>query len=197
MDESDLDILTFPFLWNFRRGDDLHYNYKVLQELVSSRKGTNKYHLNKAIIVFNASIVECIIYDFFNRILHSKHGDHVPKLKTETIEHFKKWEIKCPDILKKVKFRVLIDKFKKYEILGDISKDIYKGLEDLSSDRNRIHIQNQQGKQPREDIFSWSDQQCNRFLSLFYELCEHLSQNHDRWDSYDEKKFSSIKILSI
>lgn len=197
MDENELDILIYPFMWSFRRGDDLYYNYRVLQELVVVRKETTRYHLNKAIIVFTASIIECIIYDFFNRILHSKKGDHVPNLKSETIDHFKKWEKKCPEILRKVKFRNLIDKFRKYEILGDKSKSIYNDLEDLSSDRNRIHIQDQQGRQPREDIFSWSDEQCNRFLSLFYELCEHLSQNHDRWDSYDRIKFNSIHKLSV
>lgn len=92
MEDSDLDILTECFTWSFRRGDDLHYNYRVLKALVLSRKEPNKYHLNKAIIIFTASIIECIIYDFFNRILHSKNGDNVPKLKSETIEHFKKWE---------------------------------------------------------------------------------------------------------
>lgn len=168
MDESELDILIYPFMWSFRRNDDLHYNYRVLKALVLSRKETNRYHLNKAIIVFSASMIECIIYDFFNRILHSKNGDNVPNIKSEIIDHFKKWEKKCPDILRNVNFRTLIDKFKKYEILGDKNKDIYKDLDELSSDRNRINIQNQQGRQPREDIFSWSDEQCNRFLSLFY-----------------------------
>ncbi|AUH71260.1 Uncharacterised protein [Legionella sainthelensi] len=33
----EIDGIFQPFIWSLRRGDDLSYNYKVLQELINIR----------------------------------------------------------------------------------------------------------------------------------------------------------------
>jgi len=72
IDLENLDQVNdqlFTFVWDFKHGDNISYNLRVLAALYAARVGTeNKDILNKPITIAIVSIVEAILIDFLTRI---------------------------------------------------------------------------------------------------------------------------------
>ena len=68
---------VFTFIWSFKKGDNIDYNFLVLDQLYGARRacGTQdgKSLFNKPIIVTIVAIVECILADFIDRIKQHRH----------------------------------------------------------------------------------------------------------------------------
>lgn len=59
------------FIGNFKLGDNICFNLKILKTLYNCRLAGNaeqKTHLRKPIILLNVSIIEAVLYDFHARV---------------------------------------------------------------------------------------------------------------------------------
>lgn len=172
---DDLDSVTedlFKFIWNFKHGDNIIYNFTVLQALYTAQINAKSGSiLNKPLTILLVSIIEGILIDFLVRI--DQATTHLPananratldKLKQE-IESEKRPE-KISDELgeriylrrKLYHFNEIIGLLKKYELFGNKDDNIYHDLENFGYLRNRVHIENyHRNFEDRENIVFTSE----------------------------------------
>ena len=120
---------------NFKIGDNIVYNFKILAVLYSNfQKGTDEERLLlcKPIILINTSIIEAILFDF-HRKAKGFTREKIVNLTDDVIEFFGSEK---KDLLDKY-IRNAKDK-NLFQICGE---DFYEGLDILRHLRNRIHIQ--------------------------------------------------------
>jgi hypothetical protein len=138
------------FFWDFKRMDNVNYNFQILEMLSRLKKEKNNSPLfNKSIVLQLISIIECILYDLIRRIAEHSH-ERIPFLDPEAITHTKS---KTLD-----EFNAIISHIKKHNYL-DVPKDgkLYVELESLRILRNRIHIQNHPKKLDKDECNIWTE----------------------------------------
>ena len=129
----------FTFVWNFKHGDNIMYNFKILQTLYKAREtAENERLLNKPITIQIVSIVEAILIDFLTRI--DQATNHLPGgVDRETLDEIKadiekdkkphKMEDEFGERIymrrKMYHFNQIVKILRKYEILGAENDDIY------------------------------------------------------------------------
>ena len=65
----DFADYTNIFFWDFKRIDNVNYNYEIVEKFYKVKKeNNNSKYFNKPIILLLASIIECILYDFVKRV---------------------------------------------------------------------------------------------------------------------------------
>lgn len=151
------------FFWNFKRMDNTIYNLEILSYLYSLRKSEKdkalRELLNKPIIIFGVSIVECILYDFMTRIQQHR-NEVIPNLPTSVIEDIK-YKVKEGVITMKnlSKLNDIIPQLKKHNLLNwnVDGENIYEQLDKLKTIRNKIHIQNTDEKLNRNELYIFTD----------------------------------------
>src|SRR3989338_10018001 len=136
------DKITGTFIWTFKKGDNIIYNFDILWALYEAKKyyTGNKNLFNKPIINTLISVIECIMDDFVRRI-RSRSSDSLPNITGEVINDFKyKRKGQSIEIKKLEKFSHYIDIAEKHKTFGDIPI-FYKVLHFLRDVRNKVHIQ--------------------------------------------------------
>ncbi len=126
--------VSSSFIYNFKIGDNLHYNLEVLKwlyESIASRRG-QPFNLNKPITIILVSIIEAILFDFRKRV-SGPHAEIVANLS----EGFRV----AIGAIRKDELGLYIDCAKEHNLFGSNSS-FYDELELLRNVRNRIHIQN-------------------------------------------------------
>lgn len=128
-------IIYSNFIGNFDLGDRIVHNLNIQKALYHAKNNASwgeKSLLIKPIVLWNATILEAVLYDFIN-----------VRIKTHTREGIQNID---PNILSDIRKKRLdnlskyIDIVWKYELLGkedEISHDMQK----LRKIQNRIHIQ--------------------------------------------------------
>lgn len=144
--EKDKEILiekiTGTFIWTFKKGDNIIYNFDILWALYEAKKHYtgNKSLYNKPITIILISIIECILDDFVRRI-QNRGSDPLPNITPEVIEDFKyKKKGQSIEVKKLEKFGHYIDIIEKHKIFGN-DLNFYKALNFLRRVRNKVHIQ--------------------------------------------------------
>ncbi|MAZ40040.1 MAG: hypothetical protein CMF49_07945 [Legionellales bacterium] len=143
-----MKVIKPRFIGNFKLGDNIAYNFKILQILYNAQAQLNNDNdrclLNKPITIILMSIIEAILHDYFFRI-----NNHSIENSINIPETFlKKIRTKKYD-----KFDHYIEAIIKYDIKFDTDnqlKNFHAGLKELQKLRNRVHIQNTK-KQLEED----------------------------------------------
>lgn len=144
------------FVWSFKHGDNIMYNFTVLQALyLAQRSATPEGILNKPITILLVSIIEAILIDFLSRI--DQATNHLPaNVNRETLDNLKqeieskKRPVKVEDEFgeriylrrKLYQFNEIIGLLKKYELFGNTDEPIYDDLTSFGCLRNRVHIEN-------------------------------------------------------
>ena len=153
------------FIWSFNHGDNIIYNFEVLQALyVASNKASKRNLFNKPITVTIVSIVEAILIDFLTRI--DQATNHLPanidratlyKIKAE-VKKAKRPQKVEDDLGERIymrrkmyQFKELVAVFEKYELFGTKGDDIYNQLREFGDMRNRVHIENYHGNFERKE----------------------------------------------
>lgn len=146
----------FTFVWNFNHGDNILYNFTVLQALYNAQ-GQSKTSgiFNKPITILLVSIIEAVLIDFLTRI--DQATSHLPanvdraalaklKLEIESKKRPKRIEDKFGERIflrrKLYHFNELVGLFKKYKLFGGEDDAIYDSLTRFGHLRNRVHIEN-------------------------------------------------------
>ena len=126
--------ITGTFMWSYKKGDNIVYNYEILWELykASGAEQSRRYYYNKPITLLIVAIIECIFDDFINRV-----GQHV----YDKIPNLTSKEINLIRAKKLDKLDHYISIAKKYNLF-DRDASFYDILDFLRRARNRFHIQN-------------------------------------------------------
>ncbi len=164
---------TNVFFWNFKRMDNVNYNFEIVEILYKSKKqnGNNNY-FNKPIILIIISMIECILYDFVRRV--NEHSNEIiPNIDSTVVFDTR---TKIIDQLEP-----LIAYIRKNNLLRISGNDsIYDDLGYLRKARNRIHIQNMQ-QQLSEDEFNVFTNSCLKLSEKSLErICEVLCHVYPR-----------------
>jgi hypothetical protein len=142
-----MQTISSKFILDFKLGDNIVYNLKIAKTLYDHKEICRNELLNKPIILINTSIIEAIMYDFIEKIKVLKNeGVNLPDLTINYINDLKKTD----------KFSLIIDQFEKHKIIYVKDFDLIKSLRELSTLRNRIHIQNERGKLEPDDEKAFS-----------------------------------------
>lgn len=142
--------INSSFIGNFKLGDNICFNLKVLKTLYEYRAAGNteqKSHLRKPIILLNVSIIEAVLYDFHARVkTFTREG--VANLSATVIAYIQGKQI---DELQRY-----IASAKKHDFFDQKDKKFYDKLDELRKMRNRVHIQNTKGQLEPDDEAAFS-----------------------------------------
>jgi len=168
------------FIWNFKVGDNILYNFKILFLLYESKHnfGSNQELLIKPIIIQIVSIIEGIFYDLICRLdgATNHFPQHIPsdkrdaikaKLKSEKI-WFKRLDGIRYQRIKNYSFDNLITFFQEYDLLGPSDSDIYIKLRDSAYIRNRIHIFNYFNNHSKNEDYVFSEWRLSNVEALLH-----------------------------
>lgn len=146
----------FTFVWNFKHGDNILYNFNVLKALYSTRNQADTPSiLNKPVTILLVSIIEAVLIDFLTRI--DQATSHLPaNVDVEALAELKQ-DIESKKRPEKIEdgfgeriflrrklyhFNELVGLFKKYKLFGSEDEPIYDSLIRFGHLRNRVHIEN-------------------------------------------------------
>lgn len=139
------------FIGSFKLGDNINYNLKILgrlYEYYESSSRDKKHLLHKPIIVIISSIIEAILYDFYNRAkLHTREG--IANIGIEILTH-----IRSEKGLSK--FGRYIATAEKHDLFAGMGANFYNDLKELSKIRNRVHIQNDKKEFEADDQYAFN-----------------------------------------
>lgn len=156
----EVAVCLAKFIWSYKVGDNLAFNFKSLFFLYENRESAidvKKYLLNKYICVTIVAIIEAIFYDFILRLdgAKSHFPSSIPPNKRTLIKKVlssDKVKLKSKDVLtgatteflrvKNYSLNEMIKIMNQFELLGVADDPLYKRLKKAAMLRNRIHIVN-------------------------------------------------------
>lgn len=167
---------TDQFFWDFKRMDNVNYNFEIVELLYEAKKqANNNPHFNKPLIILLVAIIECMLYDFLIRI-QTRSNDPLPNLAEPVINFFK--NSNTTDELKR-----LIPEIKSQNLLNCRTGDtIYGDLEDLRIVRNRLHIQNKYNALDKDELRVFTNTELRKAEHCFEKICETLCNVYPRWN---------------
>lgn len=198
LDQKQISDKMAKFVWYFKVGDNIAHNFKILYFLYKKKKeslDSQKYLLNKPIIISIVSIMEGIFYDLVCRLgqatshfPESINQDKREKIKRK-IENDKEWSIRKDPLtnvderykrIKNYKISELIKIFSEHELLGEKNNIIYQHLEEASFLRNRIHIFNYFGNFEINEDEVFNESRLEKIESLLIEILNIMEERYER-----------------
>jgi len=193
-DLQQINDELFSFIWNFLHGDNIMYNFKILQALYAARaKSVTERLFNKPITIQIVSIIEAILIDFLTRIDEATH--HLPKgVDKETLNQIKadikkdKKPHKIEDesgeriymIRKMYHFKQIVKILKKYELFGPANDNIYDLLSDFADMRNRVHIENYYRNLEEREARVFTNRRLSALEEILYGLWQKMTTDFKR-----------------
>ncbi|MFI4957388.1 MAG: hypothetical protein ACHQAX_09310 [Gammaproteobacteria bacterium] len=173
MSINDFKKFSENIFWDFKRSDNVEYNFEIILSLTSlcSSDRQKSHLLFKPICIMIASILECTMYDFLTRVQgHTK--EKIPLLDDESIKRIKDIDLPNP-------FSAYNELFRKHRLLGD-NNQIYDDIDRMIETRNRVHIQNIKEQFPKDEGELWSLKLVLFFGDTLKSVYEYLSMQHSR-----------------
>jgi len=165
---------TGQFFWDFKKMDNVNYNFRIVELLYTEKKKSNNPLFIKPIIIILISIIECMLYDFIIRV-QTHNTDEIPNLEQDIIDYIKTKEID--------QFEVIVAQVKKQNLLrASPTSYVYSDLDLLRKVRNRIHIQNTQQELKRDDYNVFTEENLQLAEKIFERVCEVLCNVYPRWE---------------
>ncbi|MFZ4500538.1 MAG: hypothetical protein ACOYMZ_03560 [Minisyncoccia bacterium] len=167
---------TEQFFWSFKRMDNANYNFEIVEVLYKAkRENGGDRHFNKPIILHLMAIIECTLYDFFDRARQFT-SDPFPNIAAQTVDDLR--AMKETDELKR-----LLPEFEAKNVLAaPAGSTIYTDLEHLRIIRNRIHVQNRYNSLSADEINVFTDAKLRLAQECFEKVCEALCNVYPRWN---------------
>lgn len=160
---------TDIFFWNFKRMDNVNYNFRIVEHLCCAKKTSQILIFNKPIIVIIISIIECILYDFLRRInQHTQEiipGLDLNDTKTKVLDELSP----------------ILSHVKKHNYLQEkVGENLYDSLDQLRVLRNRIHIQNRSNQLDKDEHKIWTQKNLKLAGHCLERICKVLCINYPR-----------------
>lgn len=168
---------TSNFFWDFKRMDNVDYNFEIVEILYAAKKqNNNDKHFNKPILILLMAIIECTLYDFILRI-NQHRSDSFPNITWRAISYFR--DAGSTDVLKR-----LIPQIKSQNLMRVSENDsLYDDLEYLRKVRNRIHIQNKYNLLGRNEYGVFSDPTLEKAQGCLEKIYDALCNVYPRWQN--------------
>jgi hypothetical protein len=166
--------ISASFIGNFKLGDNVNHNLKILAYLYGRLGDPNDreaWLLRKPVIILIGSICEAILHDLHMR-MSSFTREGVAGIASSVLAHVRGRKI---DKLEKY-----IASAKKHELLGPPTESIYAELEQLRKLRNRIHIQNEKGHFESNDSQAFNSTRQVSAEKALEKLLKVIATNHPR-----------------
>ena len=173
---KEFSEFTGQFFWNFKRMDNVNYNFEIIKKLYAAKKvKNNDPRFNKPLIILIMAIIECTLYDFIERI-HQYSNDSFPNITDVIVSYFR--GTKETDELK-----IIIQRIKSQNLLRVSSSDsIYEDLEHLRLLRNRVHIQNRYAIEPADEHKAFTSSELDLAQRCLEKVFDALCNVYPRWD---------------
>ena len=186
------------FVWDFKIGDNLVYNYEVLLALYAGMdmyeaEGLDPKCFHKPLTITLVSIIEVILADFLDRIDGAT--DDLPKnVDHKAIALFKK-EIKQNKkaakrehegeeyiFMKRKMYHYgdLVKLFEKYEFFGGKEDPLYAKLREFGDWRNRIHIENYHNNLARDERNVFTESRLDELEEILEVLFTKMKTDYKR-----------------
>jgi len=172
---NSFEDYTDQFFWDFKRMDNVNYNFRIVELLYTEKKKSNNPHFIKPIMIILISIIECMLYDFIIRV-QTHNADKIPNLEQCIIDSIKTKEID--------QFETIIAQVKKQNLLRaspSSSSSVYSDLDLLRKIRNRIHIQNAQQDLNKDEYNVFTQGNLELAEKMLERVCEVLCNVYPRW----------------
>lgn len=205
--KEEVAVLLNKFVWGYKVGDNISYNFKQLFYLYEQRESKTKIEeknlYNKHISITIVSIIEAVLYDFIVRL--SEATNHFPTSLSEEEKNNIKRDIDKDKItiksgkyeykrVKNYSNKELKAILEKHSLLGNKSTSIYKEFEEACFLRNRIHIFNWFGNFEPDEEFVFSDDRLKKIEDLLVKIITYLSNNYSRPTDSNQTNFWLDKI---
>lgn len=179
---NNFQIYTSKFFWNFKRMDNVNYNFEMLNMLIQAGNlkelEENRKYLYKPIFITIVSIIECILYDFLLKIQEHRY-EKIPSLTERDIESISNLDI--PN-----KLFNFIEICEKNELLGKKDDCIYEDCKNLAKIRNRVHIQNAKQDDPLDEFKLWKPSLIDCAGNSLKKICEIMYKQYPRPDYFHQ-----------
>jgi hypothetical protein len=166
---------TAQFFWDFKRMDNVNYNFKIIELLyIEKKKNNNNPLFIKPIIIILISIIECMLFDFIIRV-QTHRNDKIPNLEQDIIDDIKGKEVD--------QFEVIIAQIEKQNLLRAPPDEftVYSDLKRLRQIRNRIHIQDTKQDLDKDDYNVFTESNLRLAEKMLERVCEVLCNVYPRW----------------
>lgn len=166
------------FFWNFKRMDNVNYNFEIVELLYSAKKTNgNNSRFNKPIIILIMAIIECSLYDFILRI-NQYNTDSFPNIHQVVVSYFRN-NVRETDELKR-----LIPQIRSQNLLRVPSGDsLYDDLEYLRKVRNRVHIQNKYYTLNKDEHRVFTESELTKTQECLEKVYDALCNVYPRWQN--------------
>jgi len=185
---SDLSIIKdqlFKFVWTFKVGDNILYNFEILRELYNAKGISKKNTLNKPITITIVSIIEAILVDFIERIgiaTTHKPANIDPSILINLKKEIREDRVKKGNYYKRklYGFKEIIKILRKYELFGEKGDEIYVLLNIFSDMRNRVHIENYYDLLEEDEINVFTPSRLSEIERVLYLLWNKMVSDYQR-----------------
>jgi hypothetical protein len=146
-------IIESKFIGDFKIGDNINHNLKILEVLYkqfSEADDAERRLLCKPIIVLLVSLIDAVFYDLHQRI-KTFTTEGVENIIASSIEYIRTRK-KMDDLEK------YIASAKKHGLIEPPNDTFYDNLDELRKLRNRVHIQNTKQYPPRNEYDAFSSE---------------------------------------
>lgn len=170
------NAITDTFMWSFKKGDNIEYNYEIVWSMYEARdhaKNTSSRSMfNKLMILELTSIIECILEDFSKRTQQSTR-DPLPNITPSQLLDFK--------TKKRDKLEHYISMARKHNIFNSQNNRIYEDLDLLRKMRNRVHIQNSKNELPINESELFTKENLELSQKVFEFVIGRMMTRFYRW----------------
>jgi len=213
--KEEISNYLSEFVWSFKVGDNIAYNFKILFLLYKNKEADeeeNKLYYNKPIVVFLVSIVEAVLVDLLKR-LDVGTNDLPSSLLEENIYNIKtsiskeKKLIKTTSsttgetyqfyTIKRYDFNQIVKYCRKYNLLFDSSEKIYDHLDEFAKLRNRIHIENYYNNFEQDEHAVFINSRLTLMERILKYVLEIMTKKHSRINLSSITKASNKKAWLI
>lgn len=165
---------TAQFFWNFKRMDNVNYNFEVVEALYAAKRANgNNTRFNKPILITLVSMIECMLYDVICRVQQHRY-DPFPNIAQPVIDYFR-------GSSNTDEFKKIIARVESQNLLQIPAGDtLYEDLERLRVARNRLHIQNRYDLLARDEVNVFTDGRLSTAERCFERVCEVLANTYPR-----------------
>jgi hypothetical protein len=167
--------ISSDFIGNFKLGDNIVYNFSILNQLYLAQSNDGSQILLKPIIIVIASITEAVLFDLYLRIEHYT-SEGVPNITEKILDEIRKKKID--------EFSKYIDNAKSKKLLGKNAK-IYEQLHNLRKLRNRVHIQNTKNHFEPDEKVAFSKARQTTAEKTLEELMKIMEERYTRKNTSD------------
>lgn len=163
-------VLPCNFVGDFKVGDNLVHNCRILSELVIANEAGL---LNKLVVLQVCSILEACLAEIIFR---------TQNFNLEGVANISESDRREIEGKKLDKFSAVIDVMKKYHILDTLGEEVYDELHRLRKYRNKIHIQDDVAIEgvSRDEPELFSDELTQKALDLNFRVINCLVDRYPR-----------------